>query len=98
MAQFINSIPEGKLVAIGVSDDARNNLSVDLINAIKTLGSTKIDSLEFRGSWALIGKKGSSPGDVIEYVRSKVGGSVFLETSFSKRNQNGLLLTKKSDP
>jgi len=53
LSKFINSIPSGKIVLMGVSDDAKNNMSSDLRNSIKSLGSSKIDSLQFRGSWAL---------------------------------------------
>ena len=53
LVNLINSIPAGKIVAMGVSDDAANNITVALKDAIKTLGSTKIDNLGFRESWAL---------------------------------------------
>ena len=49
LVNLINSIPAGKIVAMGVCDDAKNNLNDSLINAIKTLGSTKIEQLAFPG-------------------------------------------------
>ncbi len=82
LATMIDSIPSGKIVAIGVADDAANNISTHLKNAIKSLGSSKIDSLQFRGSWALIGWKGAPTGSVLEGVKAPLPPeSVFLESS-----------------
>lgn len=98
LADLINSIPIGKIVAMGVADDARNNLSSNLKNAIKTLGSTKIDSLLFQGSWAIIGKKGAMPGEAVEQVLGPYNGSVIIDTTFSIKNQSGYLLTNSIGP
>jgi len=94
LADLINAIPPGKIVAVGVADDARNNLSANLKNAIKTLGSTKIDSLLFKGSWAVIGRKGANPGESIEEVRGPYDGSVLIDTFYNVENSYGFLLTK----
>ena len=68
-----------------------NNLSANLKNAIKTLGSTKIDSLVFRGSWAIISHKGAKPGTAIEKVLSPYDGQVFLDSVFIKSNVSGMV-------
>ena len=98
LADFINAIPNGKIVAMGVADDARNNLSTNLKNAIKTLGSTQIDQLQFRGSWAIIGEKGGAPGSAIEVVKGPYDGNIIIDTSFSPLRFSGLLNTKKVGP
>ena len=38
---------------------------------LKHLGSTIIDNLTFGGSWALIGRKGATPGEVIEELKGR---------------------------
>lgn len=82
LATLIDSIPYGKIVAMGVADDAANNISAHLKNAIKSLGSSKIDLLQFRGSWAIIGWKGAPTGSVLEDVKpASLSESVFLESS-----------------
>jgi len=82
LATMIDSIPYSKIVAIGVASDGRNNISTHLQNAIKSLGSSKIDSLQFRSSWALIGWKGAPTGSVLEGVKAPLPPeSVFLESS-----------------
>ncbi len=98
LADLINSIPNGKIVAMGVADDGRNNLSTALKSAIKTLGSTKIDSLQFRGSWAIIGKKGASPGDVLEKVKGPYDGSVLIDSTFKVPNTQGEFTTNVIGP
>lgn len=98
LVDLINSIPTGKIVAMGVSDDAANNITLDLKNAIKTLGSTLIDNLTFGGSWALIGKKGATPGAVLEAVKGRYDGLIYIDSTFSIPNLNGSLETIEIGP
>jgi hypothetical protein len=98
LVNLINSIPAGKIVAIGVCDDAQTNLTDSLKNAIKSLGSTQIDQLLFRSSWALIGKKGAAPGDVIEQIRAPHSGLVSIDTLFIKRANAGKFITTSIGP
>jgi hypothetical protein len=98
LANYIYGIENGKIVAMGVANDARNNISNDLRNAIKTLGSTKIDSLVFQGPWALIGRKGAPPGDVIEEVLGPYDGQIYIDTTFVRNNTFGTLTTSLIGP
>ncbi|HEX7357459.1 MAG TPA: interleukin-like EMT inducer domain-containing protein, partial [Ignavibacteriaceae bacterium] len=93
LVNLINSIPSGKIVAMGVSDDAANNITTTLKDAIKTLGSTKIDQLSFRGSWALIGKKGAVPGSVLEQVKGRYDGLIYIDSTFITPRSNGTMET-----
>ena len=98
LTNLINSIPTGKIVAMGVSDDAENNITAGLKNAIKTLGSTKIDQLQFRGSWAIIGRKGAAPGDVLEEIKDPHAGSITIDSTFNYTHQNGQILVNDVGP
>ncbi len=98
LVNYLNSIPEKKIVVLGVSDDAANNISLDLKNALKSLGSTKIDSLKFQGSWAMIGKRNSKPGEVVEKVAGPYNGSVLVEKKYSKQFDTGKMITQKIGP
>ena len=69
-----------------------------LKDAIKTLGSTKIDNLTFRGSWALIGKKGATPGDVLEEVKGSYDGLIYIDSTFIIPRSNGTLETIEIGP
>ncbi|MDZ7765423.1 MAG: interleukin-like EMT inducer domain-containing protein [Melioribacteraceae bacterium] len=100
LTELINNIPGGKIVVMGVSDDGQHRLISELRTAIKTLGSEVIDQLQFRGSWAIIGRKGASPGDpdIIEEVKGPYDGSVYLEKEYIVPNQTGYLTTERLGP
>ncbi len=65
-ARFIAGLPDGRWVLIAVKDEASRNLTKNAKNAIKRLGSTKIDSLGYRQSWCIIGRTGAMSGTVVE--------------------------------
>lgn len=98
LASQIESIEQGKLVVMGVADDGQNRLIARLRTAIKTLGSTKIDSLVFRGSWAIIGYKGGTPEQAIEQVKGVYDGSIFLSKKYEIPVFNGSITTTKIGP
>jgi len=99
LTDLINSIPAGKIVAMGVCDDAANNMTSALQTAIQSLGSTKITQLQFRGSWALISTKGSAPGTVIEKIQDPTGQAVIhIDTLFSLGSDSGSFVTNTIGP
>jgi len=98
LTDFINGIPNGKIVVMGVSDDAANNITIDLKNAIKTLGSSKIDNLQFRGSWALIGRKGASSNEVKEVLKGPYEGLIYIDSTFVLNQKEGSFETKYIGP
>jgi len=79
-ADWIDTIPQGRVVAIAAKDDASFNLSDRAKAACKLIGSTQIDRLQFRGSWAIVGVKGASGGAVIENLNNF--GSVCVNAWF----------------
>jgi hypothetical protein len=84
-----------------VADDGQHRLKASGLNtAIKTLGSTMIDQLQFRGSWAIIGRKGASPGDpdILEEIRGPYDGAVTLERDYIVPNTTGYLTTTQLGP
>jgi hypothetical protein len=103
LADLINSIPVGKIVAMGVCDDAQNSMSGNLITAIQSLGSTLISQIAnpsmFRASWALIGKKGAPAGSVIERIQDPSGQAVIhIDSLFSKGDNSGNFITTNIGP
>ena len=62
---FLDTLTSDYLVLIAVSDNGPVTSSA-LKTQIKDLGSLYIDSLKYRGSWAVIGRKGSAAGTVPE--------------------------------
>ncbi|NUN10353.1 MAG: hypothetical protein HUU54_14360 [Ignavibacteriaceae bacterium] len=96
LTNLINSVDTGKLVAMCVIDDGASNLNANLKSAIKTLGSTKVDSIKFRTPWTLIGIKGGAPGSAKEEVRSSTyQGILTIDTMFLRDRARGTLLTQE---
>jgi hypothetical protein len=99
LAGLIHSIPQGKIVAMNVIDDGSSNLTDSLKTAIKTLGSTKVDSITFRRPWVLIGRKGAAPGDVIEIIKPRTYPDILsADTSYIRFRTIGNLTTSLIGP
>lgn len=94
---FIDTLSSRYIVIIAVSDEGSTS-SVLLKNKIKELGSLFIDSLVYRGSWAIIGKKGAAPGTVPEAFTKPYQGRVEIDTTIYKRFNDGTLLTSTIGP
>jgi hypothetical protein len=94
---FLNTLSDKDIVVIAVSDEGSVS-STALKSQIKSLGSIYIDSLEFRGSWAIIGKKGATPGSVPEAFSKPTQGSVAINSTYYVPNKNGRLLTSEIGP
>ena len=65
-AELVEAAPDGQMIAIGVKDEAQKYLNERAILACEALGSVLIRDLAYRGSWALIGRKGAVAGSVAE--------------------------------
>ncbi|MBW4493763.1 MAG: hypothetical protein KME26_11890 [Oscillatoria princeps RMCB-10] len=65
-AQLIESLPDGRIVAIAACDDASFNLSEAAKKACEAIGSRLIRQLAFRGEWAIVGRKGAAGGVTVE--------------------------------
>jgi hypothetical protein len=77
-AAMIESLVPGRMVAIAVKDDAERGLTLTprARRACGLVGSTLIDILGFRGSWALIGMKGAAPGSALELVQNQAPAGI----------------------
>lgn len=95
---FINSIPENKLVALGVSGDAKNNLTTALSNAVVSLGGTLFPSIQFKAPYALFGKKNASPSQVKQVLKTPFQGPIQLDTSIAKKLESGVLTSTTIGP
>ncbi|MDD8017707.1 MAG: C25 family cysteine peptidase [Bacteroidota bacterium] len=95
---FIDTLTSDYIVAIAVSDEGSQNLTAALKTSVKTLGSIFIDSLVFRSSWALIGRKGSLPGTVPEKFSKPFGGRVQIDTTIIIPNNTGTYETEEIGP
>lgn len=60
LATLLNGLPEGTPVLVATMDDASESLTSEAKASIETLGATKISSISYRDSYALIAIKGQS--------------------------------------
>jgi len=98
LAAFINSLSSGQLVVQLIIDEGANNLSAAARSAIRSLGSALIDSVRYRDSWAIVGKKGAQRGSVLEGWKRTYTGRVIIDTSFVRKNTSGMVLSPVIGP
>ncbi|MDD4203280.1 MAG: interleukin-like EMT inducer domain-containing protein, partial [Candidatus Omnitrophica bacterium] len=85
MADFIGSVEEGDYVVMAIGDDGRINMTDRAFEAIESIGSGIIRDITFRGSWAIIGRKGAEIGSAIEGYNPSGSGPVVL-SSYTKEH------------
>ncbi len=61
MLDYLQSIPNGSIVTVGISDSTYWNYNINSIrNYLKTMGSTQIDNVSTQDGWAMIVQKGGT--------------------------------------
>jgi hypothetical protein len=66
LGDFIAGIPDGKIVAVAVEDEASLHLTEDAVKALGTLGAREDLRDLFRWEHAIIGVKDAEPGQALE--------------------------------
>jgi len=66
LAEFITGIPDGRIVAVAVEDEASLHLTEEAVLALRTIGAREDLRDMFRWEHALIGVKGAEPGQALE--------------------------------
>jgi hypothetical protein len=98
LVQFISAVAAGKYVIDVIVDEGANNLHTAARNALKSIGSTKIDQVSFRDSWSIVGRKGAVSGTVPETYRSQNSGSALSETTVVRSERTGTIETPLIGP
>lgn len=93
---FLDTLSSKYIVCIAIADN--QSFSTGLKNEIKSLGSIYIDSVGFRSSWAIIGRKGAAPGSVPEAFSNPFEGRVQIDTTINLIFKEGNLTTSKIGP
>ena len=71
LAEKLNALPTGSIVVASIYDEAYRFLQENAKQALESIGSALIRNVGNRDAWAIIGRKGASPGSVPEsHVRS----------------------------
>jgi hypothetical protein len=98
LGAYLAALPAGSLVIDLIIDEGAYNLSSATKAAIKSIGSALIDSVQFRDSWAIIGRKGAFPGSVPEEWRKSYTGRVTIDTIFSRKVSQGTVTSTDIGP
>ncbi len=66
LAEFVASIPEGRIVVVAVKDEASRLLGEEAVQALRAIGAEGDLRGKFRWGQAIIGVKGAQPGQAVE--------------------------------
>ncbi len=78
LVQFIDKIPNGRIVTVAVCDEASRHLTEQAVNALRSIGGAEDLRARFRWSHAMIGVKGASPGTVLEAASETMPAQVVV--------------------
>ncbi|HOJ03909.1 MAG TPA: C25 family cysteine peptidase [Bacteroidota bacterium] len=88
LREFLLAHGSGVLLAVAAAGDPtvhRDRFAA----ALRSFGSSLIDSVEERGSFACIGERSASPGSIPERRAARLGGAVTIDTSYAGLPPNG---------
>lgn len=96
LISYINSLPDEAVLALAVCDDAQQSVlgtaNSPVRQVIRTLGSYYIDSVQYRESWCMIGKKGLPIGSALEAYKKQFQGPATIDTSITVAYSDGSIL------
>jgi hypothetical protein len=100
LISYLNSLPQGKVIVMTLCADAAQSVlgfskGTDVRRAIEGFGSLYADSIAYRDSWCIIGKKGAAAGSVPEAYSKRGSGEVNLSILKQVNFQNGKIIFPK---
>ena len=81
LVDFVNLVPPGRVVLASIASDGVQHLTESGKAALEAIGSGIIQNVMYQHAWAIIGKKGTPRGSVLEQSRQfniALGASVTL--------------------
>ena len=86
LAQVIAEIPNGRIVAVAVRDEASRYLTSDAVNALRSIGAKEDLRGKWRWSHAIIGVKGAPPGTALEMASETTPAQVVVGVGATEPN------------
>ncbi|MCP4704268.1 MAG: peptidoglycan DD-metalloendopeptidase family protein [candidate division Zixibacteria bacterium] len=74
MANYINDVPQGRIVLVGITDEGSYRMNENAYQALESLGSLLCRDVGYRDSHASIGAKGALPGTLPEKMVANGSG------------------------
>ena len=84
LAEFITGIPDGRIVAVALEDEASLHLTEEAVLALRTIGAREDLHDMFRWEHAIIGVKGAEPGQALEAAGLLRPVSVYVGQAFTE--------------
>ncbi|MEE9448905.1 MAG: interleukin-like EMT inducer domain-containing protein, partial [Ignavibacteriaceae bacterium] len=95
LISYIGTLPAGTLLAMTICADGAQALlgstGSPVRQAIELMGSFYVDSVAYRDSWCILGRKGAPQGSVLEAFSRRFEGRAEIDTSLFVVNQEGWL-------
>ncbi len=97
LLKYLKSLPQGTVLAMAICDDGAQSVfgyngGTPVRNEIKNWGSKFIDSVRYRESWCIIGRKGAAAGSVPEVYKKQFQGIAIIDTSINVQSDSGSIL------
>lgn len=94
LLSYLKGLPLGTVLAMAICADGAQSVigysgGTPVRNEIKNWGSYYIDSIRYRDSWCIIGKKGALSGSVPEVYKKQFDGVAAIDTSVIVKNDSG---------
>jgi hypothetical protein len=86
LKNYIDSLSDGIVIGLSICGDGVQSVlgfqpGTPVRESIKSIGSYYIDSISYRDSWAIIGRKGAIAGSVQESYKKQFYGTATIDTS-----------------
>jgi len=98
LTMYITNLSTGVVVVDVLIGDGSNNLKQTTRDALKTIGSSQIDKVSFKDSWAIIGRKGAAIGSVPEQYKPQSTGPAIADTVIIKKETSAAIVTPSFGP
>lgn len=86
LAFYIKSQDTTKIIVLAIKDEGSSALTDSAKSAIRSIGSSQIDQLQYRDSWVIIGRKNATPGTVPEMLVARYGGPAIVSDTIYTSN------------
>lgn len=96
-ATFLDTLSSNYIVAIAVADEGYIS-ETSIKNGFKSIGSKFSESIGFRSSWTIIGRKGAAIGSVPESLTTPFNGNASADSSLQLVAANGKIISRWIEP
>lgn len=98
LAQFINALPDGRVVLAAIRDDGSVSMTESAYLALESIGSQFTRQVQFRDAWAIIGQKGAAIGTAPEEFKKAGAGAIAITDTLYRFAKTGSIVSTAIGP